>query len=293
MENINHTVKLGLIQTHCDENPKENLYRQMGLIRDAANKGAQIICLQELFNTQYFCVNYEERHFNLAQPLDGEVTKSLSELAAELEIVIIAPFFEKRSSGVYHNSLVVIDADGGVLGSYRKTHIPDDPGFYEKYYFTPGDEESGFKVFQTKYGKVGTLICWDQWFPEAARITALKGADILFYPTAIGTLSSESKQEKTEFHDAWETIQRSHAIANGCFVASINRVGKEAGTKFWGGSFVAAPFGQILAKAGGKEEVLVVECDLASIESQRKTWPFFRDRRIDMYKGITKRVLDS
>tara|TARA_R110002096_G_scaffold324349_5_gene518431 strand:- start:4098 stop:4979 length:882 start_codon:yes stop_codon:yes gene_type:complete len=293
MKNINHTVKLGLIQTHCDENPKENLYRQMGLIRDAVEKGAQIICLQELFNTQYFCVNYEERHFDLAQPLDGEVTKSLSELAAELNVVIIAPFFEKRSSGVYHNSLVVIDADGDILGNYRKTHIPDDPGFYEKYYFTPGDEESGFKVFKTKYGKVGTLICWDQWFPEAARITALKGADIIFYPTAIGTLSSESKKEKAEFHDAWETIQRSHAIANGCFVASVNRVGKEAGTKFWGGSFVAAPFGQILAKAGEKEEIVVVECDLSSIESQRKTWPFFRDRRIDMYNGITKRTIES
>ena len=293
MENINHTVKLGLIQTHCDENPKENLYRQMSLVRDAAEKGAQIICLQELFNTQYFCVNYEERHFDLAQPLDGEVTKSLSELAAELDVVIIAPFFEKRSTGIYHNSLVVIDADGTVLGNYRKMHIPDDPGFYEKYYFTPGDEESGFKVFQTKYATVGTLICWDQWFPEAARITALKGAEIIFYPTAIGTLSSESKKEKAEFHDAWETIQRSHAIANGCFVASVNRVGKEAGTKFWGGSFVAAPFGQLLAKAGEKEEVLVVECDLASIEGQRRTWPFLRDRRIDMYNGITKRTLDS
>ncbi|MFA5669467.1 MAG: carbon-nitrogen hydrolase [Balneolaceae bacterium] len=293
MKEKNKIVKLGLVQTQCNENPTENLYRHMSLIREAAEKGAQIICLQELFNTLYFSANYDENHFDLALPLDGELTKSLSELASELNVVIIAPFFERRAAGVYHNSLIVIDADGTVLGSYRKTHIPDDPSFYEKYYFTPGDEESGFKVFQTKYAKIGTLICWDQWYPEAARITALKGAEILFYPTAIGTLSSESRKDKKEFHDAWETIQRSHAIANGCFVASVNRVGKESGTTFWGRSFVAAPFGQILDKAGEKEEVLVVECDLAEIESQRRTWPFLRDRRIDMYDGLQKRMLDS
>lgn len=293
MKKKDDKVKLGLVQTQCNENPTENLYRHMSLIREAAEAGAQIICLQELFNTLYFSANYDEKHFDLAQPLDGEVTESLSELASELNVVIIAPFFERRAAGVYHNSLIVIDADGTVLGSYRKTHIPDDPSFYEKYYFTPGDEESGFKVFETKYAKIGTLICWDQWYPEAARITALKGAEILFYPTAIGTLSSEGRKEKKEFHDAWETIQRSHAIANGCFVASVNRVGKESGTTFWGGSFVAAPFGQMLGKAGEKEEVLVVECDLSSIESQRRTWPFLRDRRIDMYDGIQKRLLDS
>ena len=189
--------------------------------------------------------------------------------------------------------MVVIDVDGQVLGNYRKTHIPDDPGFYEKYYFTPGDEETGFKVFDTKFGKIGTLICWDQWYPEAARITALKGADILFYPTAIGTLPTEGKKEKKEYQDAWETIQRSHAIANGCFVASVNRVGKESGSKFWGGSFVAGPFGQVLNKAGSKEEILVTEIDLSEIEQQRKTWPFFRDRRIELYKPILKRMDDQ
>jgi N-carbamoylputrescine amidase len=285
-------VTLGLIQTSCSKNPKDNLYRQMGLVREAVEKGAQIVCLQELFNTPYFCVDYNEDYFDWAEPLNGDLVQSLSDLSKELEVVIVAPFFEKRAKGVYHNSLVVIDADGSVLGSYRKTHIPDDPGFYEKYYFTPGDEESGFKVFETKFGKIGTLICWDQWYPEAARITALKGADILLYPTAIGTLATEGKQEAKEYQDAWETIQRSHAIANGCFVASVNRVGKESGSKFWGGSFVAGPFGQVLNKAGNKEEILVTEIDLNAIERQRKVWPFFRDRRIDLYKPILKRMDD-
>tara|TARA_R100000963_G_C4640805_1_gene104445 strand:- start:1363 stop:2160 length:798 start_codon:yes stop_codon:yes gene_type:complete len=265
----------------------------MGLIREAAEQGAQIICLQELFNTLYFCVDYNDDYFDWAEPIDGELVISLSDLAKELEVVIVAPFFEKRAKGIYHNSLVVIDVDGQVLGNYRKTHIPDDPGFYEKYYFTPGDEETGFKVFDTKFGKIGTLICWDQWYPEAARITALKGADILFYPTAIGTLPTEGKKEKKEYQDAWETIQRSHAIANGCFVASVNRVGKESGSKFWGGSFVAGPFGQVLNKAGSKEEILVTEIDLSEIEQQRKTWPFFRDRRIELYKPILKRMDDQ
>lgn len=285
-------VTIALIQSYCEDSPADNLYRQMGLIRDAAKKGAQVICLQELFNTKYFCVEYDEKYFDWAEPLEGDLTKSLQGLASELEVVIIAPFFEKRAKGVYHNTLIVIDTDGSLLGNYRKMHIPDDPGFYEKYYFTPGDEDSGFKVFDTQFGKLGTLICWDQWYPEAARITALKGADILFYPTAIGTISTEGRKEKKEFHDAWETIQRSHAIANGCFIASVNRVGKEFGSKFWGGSFVAGPFGQILAKAGGKEEILITEIDLEDIEKQRKTWPFFRDRRIDLYKPILKRLDD-
>ena len=292
MENKNRIISIGLIQTHCDEQPRDNLYRQMGLIREAAGKGANIICLQELFNTIYFCREYNEEFFRWAEPLKGELSQSLSSLAKELGVVIIAPFFEKRAEGLYHNSLVIIDADGSLLGSYRKMHIPDDPGFYEKYYFTPGDEETGFKVFETKFGKIGTLICWDQWYPEAARITALKGAEILFYPTAIGTLASEGKKEKQEFHDAWETIQRSHAIANGCYVASVNRVGKESGTKFWGGSFVAGPFGQILSKAGEKEEVLITQVDLNAIGKQRQAWPFFRDRRIDMYRPILKRLDD-
>lgn len=292
MKKTEKNIKIGLIQTHCGENPKDNLYRQIALIRTASEKGAQIICLQELFNTTYFCREYDEHFFDWAEPIGGELTKSLQSLAKELEVVLIAPFFEKRAKGIYHNSLIVIDADGSLLGSYRKMHIPDDPGFYEKFYFTPGDNETGFKVFNTRHGNIGTLICWDQWYPEAARITALKGADILFYPTAIGTLSSEGKKERKEFHDAWETIQRSHAIANGCFVASVNRVGKEAGTKFWGGSFVAGPFGQLLSKAGDKEEVLITEIDLSTIEKQRQTWPFFRDRRIDMYDSILKRIED-
>lgn len=286
-------ISIGLIQTTCSDKPKDNLFRQMGLIRDAAEQGAQIICLQELFNTQYFCVEYKEEYFDWAQPLDGELVQSLSELAKELKVVIVAPFFEKRAKGIYHNSLVVIDADGTILGNYRKMHIPDDPGFYEKYYFTPGDEDSGFQVFETRFGKIGTLICWDQWFPEAARITALKGADILFYPTAIGTLATEGKKELKKYTDAWETIQRSHAIANGCFVASVNRVGKESGSKFWGHSFVAGPFGEILAKAGSKEEIVVTEVDLRQVELQRQEWPFFRDRRIDVYQPILKRMDDQ
>lgn len=292
MENEKELIKLGLIQTHCTGNPRDNLYRQMGLIRDAAEEGAHIICLQELFNTTYFCAEYDEKYFDWAEELNGDLSQSLQNLAAELKVVIIAPFFEKRAKGIYHNSLIVIDADGQMLGSYRKMHIPDDPGFYEKYYFTPGDEESGFKVFDTAYGKIGTLICWDQWYPEAARITALKGADILLYPTAIGTIAGEGKKEAEEFHDAWETIQRSHAIANGCFVASVNRTGKEGDTRFWGGSFAAGPFGQIIAKAGKKEEILIAECDLTAIEKQRRTWPFFRDRRIDVYGEILKRNID-
>ncbi len=283
---------LGLIQASCTDSPEDNLYTQMGLIREAAEKGAQIVCLQELFNTRYFCSKYDDTYFNWAQPLTGELSQSLQKLCKELEIVLIAPFFEKRAKGVYHNSLIVINTDGEILGNYRKTHIPDDPGFYEKYYFTPGDEDSGFQVFKTEFGTIGTLICWDQWFPEAARITALKGADILFYPTAIGTLSSEGRKEKKEFKEAWEIIQRSHAVANGCFVAAVNRVGKEDGTTFWGGSFVAGPFGQMLNQAGSKQEVLVTEIDLADIESQRQTWPFLRDRRIDLYNPLLKRLDD-
>lgn len=292
MENEKRSVRLGLIQTYADKMPKDNLYRHMNLIREASEKGAQIICLQELFNTLYFCNKQDEQFFDWAEPLDGDITSSLSSLAKELEVVIIAPFFERRAPGVYHNSLIVLDADGSLLGCYRKMHIPDDPGFSEKYYFTPGDEEPGFKVFETRYAKIGTLICWDQWYPEAARITALKGAEILFYPTAIGTLPSEGKKEKRAFQEAWLTIQRSHAVANGCYVAAVNRVGTESGTRFWGGSFVSGPFGQVLGEAGNKEEILVTECDLDAIEAQRKTWPFFRDRRVDAYDGIMKRLID-
>lgn len=292
MENKERLIKLGLIQTNCVKDPSENISRSIELIKEAAQEGANIICLQELFTTLYFCNTHDENSFDLAEPIDGSLVQQLSELAKELNIVLIAPFFEKRAQGLYHNSLVVIDVDGMVLGNYRKMHIPDDPGFHEKYYFAPGDKESGFQVFNTKFGRIGTLICWDQWYPEAARITALKGAEIIFYPTAIGTLKRESRKQKKVFKEAWITIQRSHAIANGCFVAAVNRVGKENGNKFWGNSFVAGPFGEILKQGGEKEEVIIVEIDLNTIESQRREWPFFRDRRIDVYDGVLKRMMD-
>ncbi|WP_018126797.1 carbon-nitrogen hydrolase [Balneola vulgaris] len=292
MENKQRLVKLGLIQTYCEDQPSNNIERVLALVKEASSQGAQVICLQELFNTPYFCREYDEAHFNLAQSLDSQFLDQFASLAKELNVVLVIPFFEKRAQGVYHNSAVVIDVDGERKAVYRKLHIPDDPGFYEKYYFTPGDEESGFQVVDTAYGKIGVLICWDQWFPEAARITALKGAEIIFYPTAIGMLKGESRKQKKEFSDAWQIIQRSHAIANGCYVAAVNRVGKEKQLKFWGKSFVAGPFGQIIEEAGEKEEILIAECDLSRIEAQRREWPFLRDRRIDLYDGITKRILD-
>lgn len=282
---------LGLVQLSSSPDPAQNIERTIHKIREAAKRGAQIVLLQELFNTQYFCQTIDDKFFDLAQPVPGPLTDSLCKLAKELEVVIVAPFFERRAAGIYHNSLVVIDADGTLMGKYRKKHIPDDPGFYEKYYFTPGEDE--YRVFETKYAKIGSLICWDQWYPEAARITALKGAELLVYPTAIGTLPDEDEQISAEYHDAWQTIQRSHAIANGCFVASINRVGQEDNVRFWGQSFVAGPFGQMLGQAGREEEVLTVEIDRAKIEKQRQTWPFFRDRRIDTYQPILKRFIDQ
>jgi N-carbamoylputrescine amidase len=284
-------VKLGLIQISCSSKPEENYSRTEIKIKKAAEGGAQIVLLQELFNTTYFCQTVDDSFFDWARPIPGALTDQLCELAEELKIVLVAPFFERRAAGIYHNSLVVIDADGSLMGSYRKKHIPDDPSFYEKYYFTPGEDD--YKVFDTKYAKLGPLICWDQRYPEAARITALKGAEILVYPTAIGTLPDESGQKLTEFHDAWQTIQRSHAIANGCFVASINRVGREDNVNFWGHSFVAGPFGQIMAEAGQEEEILYADIDLANIEKQRQIWPFFRDRRIDTYHPILKRFIDE
>jgi N-carbamoylputrescine amidase len=232
----------------------------------------------------------DDSFFDLAQAIPGSITEQLTKLAKKLEVVIVAPFFERRAAGIYHNSLVVIDADGTLMGTYRKTHIPDDPGFHEKYYFTPG--EGDYQVYSTKYAKIGPLICWDQWYPEAARITALKGADLLVYPTAIGTLPDEEGEKGQEFLEAWQTIQRSHGIANGCFVASINRVGQEGDISFWGHSFVAGPFGQVLAEAGTDEEVLTTEIDLENIEKQRQVWPFFRDRRIDTYGPILRRYID-
>lgn len=274
----------------CSSDPVSNQAKAIAGIREAAQKGAQIICLQELYRSLYFCQQFDESHFGLAESLDSQTVEQLRELATELNVVIIASLFEKRTDGLYHNTAVVIDADGTNLGFYRKSHIPDDPGFYEKYYFTPGD--TGYKVFNTRYGRIGVLICWDQWYPEAARITALKGAQILFYPTAIGTLPDEDAEVKSEFMQAWETIQRSHAIANGCFVASVNRVGTEDNITFWGDSFVCGPFGKYLVKAGDKEEILIATCDLSLIDSQRRAWPYLRDRRIDNYTDILKRYID-
>lgn len=286
---MSDSFRLALIQLANSADVHTNTERTVAHIKKAAAEGAQVICLQEMFNTLYFCVDYDERNFDLAEPADGPTLKRMQALAAELGIVLIVPFFERRAAGVYHNSAAVFDVDGRQVGFYRKMHIPDDPGFSEKYYFTPGD--LGFHVAETRFGKIGVLICWDQWFPEAARITAMMGADILVYPTAIGVLAEESKQQKQEFRDAWEIIQRSHAIANGCYVAAVNRVGTESGTTFWGHSFVSGPFGQLLAVAGEEEEILYAEINPRTIEAQRRTWPFLRDRRIDAYDEISERML--
>jgi len=283
-------LTLGLVQMKCGEDREGNTEKTVEKIRNAASKGARVICLQELFNMSYFPREIDEKYFEWAEPVPGPTTERMAALAKELEIVVLVPLFERRAAGIYHNSMAVIDADGSLMGIYRKNHIPDDPGFYEKYYFTPGDED--YRVYTTRYIRIGPMICWDQWYPEPARISALKGAELLVYPTAIGTLPGEDEQMGKEFHDAWQVIQRSHAIANGCFVASINRVGEEDGSRFWGQSFVAGPFGQVLARAGREEEVLTVTIDLDAIEKQRRVWPFFRDRRIDTYKSILNRFID-
>ncbi len=285
---MSQTVRLGLIQTDAGTNPDENVHKTKQLIRRAAGQGAQVICTQELFTSTYFCQHHDEAHFELAIGLDHDYVKSMGHLAEELGVVIISSIFEKRDAGLYHNTAVIHNTDGKMLGHYRKMHIPEDPGFHEKYYFTPGD--TGFKVFDTKFGRLGLLICWDQWFPEAARITALKGAQILFYPTAIGVLPDENSEIQQEYMEAWEVMHRSHAVANGCFVASVNRVGRENDIRFWGDSFVAGPFGKILVKGGNEEEIVLADCDLGLIEKQRRTWPFFRDRRIDAYGDILKRM---
>ena len=283
-------VSIALLQLNAQLTIDENIEMQLSVIRDAANKGAQIVFLQELALTQYFCREYNEEHFNLAMDANDARLEAFSTLAKEKGVAIFLPFFERRAAGLYHNSLLAWDADGTKLGMYRKMHIPDDPSFYEKYYFTPGD--LGYKVFKTRFGTVGTLICWDQWYPEAARITALMGADILYFPTAIGILESESDEDKTLFHNAWHTTQKSHGIDNGCFVVSVNRSGSEDGMTFWGRSFVSGPFGQINAQSGEDEEMLLAEIDLKEIESTRKMWPFLRDRRIDSYQPITRRFID-
>jgi N-carbamoylputrescine amidase len=289
------TFKLGLVQMRCSIEPEENLERALVMVREAAGRGAKVICLPELFKTQYFCQVEDHAYFDLAEPIPGPTSIVLAALAKEAGAVLVASIFERRAAGVYHNSLVVLDTNGEIVGLYRKMHIPDDPLYYEKFYFTPGD--LGFKAFDTRHARVGTLICWDQWYPEAARLTALQGADVLFYPTAIGWHPREKAEFGAAQADAWQTVQRSHAIFNGVYVAAVNRVGHEGpadgGIEFWGGSFVADPFGRVLARAGdANEEVLVVECDPALAEETRRHWPFLRDRRIDAYGPITRRFLD-
>ncbi|GIL22232.1 MAG: apolipoprotein acyltransferase [Bacteroidota bacterium] len=287
-------VKIGTVQMTCTKEPKENLAKAIERIREAAKKGAQIVCLQELFTSLYFCDVEDYENFKLAEPIPGPSTESLAAVAKELGVVIIASLFEKRTEGLYHNTTAVIDADGKYLGKYRKMHIPDDPAYYEKFYFTPGD--LGYKVFKTKFATVGILICWDQWYPEASRITALMGAEVLFYPTAIGWATTQDGATNTEQYGAWQTIQRSHAVANGLHVVSVNRVGfeQDGAMKFWGGSFIANPLGTILYQAShDKEEVNVLELDLKKTDHVRTHWPFLRDRRIDSYQPITKRFIDE
>jgi N-carbamoylputrescine amidase len=287
-------VKVGIVQMSCVKDKTANFKKAIEKIREAAGKGAQIVCLQELFTSLYFCDVEDYDNFHLAESVPGPSTETLQEIAFQNNIVIIASLFEKRTQGIYHNTTAVVDADGSYLGKYRKMHIPDDPAFYEKFYFTPGD--LGYKVFETKYAKIGVLICWDQWYPEASRITSLLGAEILFYPTAIGWSAAQDLSTNTEQYNAWQTIQRSHAIANGVHVVSVNRVGIEqkGAMKFWGGSFISNPFGSLLFQAShDQEEVIVQEIDTFETDSYRTHWPFMRDRRIDSYSPITKRFIDE
>jgi N-carbamoylputrescine amidase len=295
--------KVGLVQMHMGPDPEANFQAAVEHIREAAGKGANVVCLPELFRAQYFCQREDLNFFDLAEPIPGPSTTKLAEVARELRVVIVASLFERRAAGLYHNTAVTLNADGAIAGVYRKMHIPDDPLYYEKYYFTPGD--LGFHATDTAFGRVGTLVCWDQWYPEGARITALQGAEVLFYPTAIGWHPAEKAEFGTAQYDAWQTIQRGHAIANGIYVAGVNRVGMEhgdilgnraegPGLEFWGGSFLADPFGRVIAKAShDKEEILIGEIDLRLIEETRRNWPFLRDRRIDAYQPITKRFLDA
>ncbi|HTT08480.1 MAG TPA: carbon-nitrogen hydrolase [Gammaproteobacteria bacterium] len=292
------SVRVGLVQMACDPDPAGNLDKALRLARQAATKGAQIVCLPEMYRSRYFCQIEDHAHFELAEPVPGPSSDAFGRLAAELDLAIIVPIFEKRAAGLYHNSALVIDGGRGEIGMYRKMHIPDDPRFYEKFYFTPGD--LGFKKFPTRHADVGVLICWDQWYPEAARLTALQGAQILFYPTAIGWQPAEKAEYGRAQHDSWEVIQRAHAIANGCFVAAVNRIGFEPdpahagqGIEFWGQSFIAAPDGSILTRApADKEAVIVQSLDLTRLDFSRTHWPFLRDRRIDAYGGLTRRFLD-
>jgi N-carbamoylputrescine amidase len=298
----NDQFMVGLIQMSCSPDPDENLRRACDKVREAAKRGAQLVCLPELFRAQYFCQREDTALFDLAEPIPGPSSEAMSAIARELKIVIVASIFEKRARGLYHNTAAIIENDGTIKGLYRKMHIPDDPLYYEKYYFTPGD--LGFKAFDTGVTRMGTLVCWDQWYPEGARLTALQGANIIFYPTAIGWHPDEKAEFGVAQHDAWRTIQRAHAIANGVFVAVVNRVGHEfgdirgnraagKGLEFWGGSFLCDPFGRVIAEAShDKEEILIGACDLKLIEETRRNWPFLRDRRIESYAGITQRFID-
>ena len=296
MKTPSRPITLGLLQHGCGPEPEENLKVCLSAAEAAADAGAQIICTQELFRSQYFCQSEDHRFFELAETIPGPSTEAFQEFALRRGVVVVASLFERRASGLYHNTAVVIDADGSLLGRYRKMHIPDDPLFYEKFYFTPGD--LGFRAWKTRFGTIGVLICWDQWYPEAARLTALQGAEILFYPTAIGWHPSEKAVYGHRQHQAWETIQRSHGVANGCYVASVNRVGHEApiggdGLEFWGQSFVSGTSGEVLAKAGiSSPENLMVTVDLKSVDVTRTHWPFLRDRRVDAYSDITRRYID-
>src|ERR1700676_1943424 len=286
---------IGLVQMRSTANAEENLAHAIEKIREASARGAQIICMDELFRGEYFCRTEDPDLFNLAEPIPGPATDALAKIARERKVVLVVSLFERRAAGIYHNTCAVLDADGSLLGKYRKMHIPDDPLYYEKFYFTPGD--LGFPTFDTKVGRIGVLVCWDQWYPEGARLASLGGANILFYPTAIGWHPSEKEEFDAAQLDAWRTIQRSHAIANGVFVAAVNRVGFEgtpqSGLEFWGHSFVCDPFGQVLAEASAdKEEILIVECDPSRVEEVRRNWPFLRDRRIDAYSPILERWLE-
>jgi N-carbamoylputrescine amidase len=290
------TIKLGLIQHACGADPAANLAKALALADQAAGEGARIICTQELFRSRYFCQSENYGNFELAEAVPGPSTRAFQKLAKKRRVVVVVSLFERRAPGLYHNTAAVIDADGAILGIYRKMHIPDDPLYYEKFYFTPGD--TGFRAWPTRYGKIGVLICWDQWYPEAARLTALQGAEIIFYPTAIGWHPKEKARLGARQHDAWETVQRGHAVANGCYVAVCNRIGHERpaggdGLEFWGQSFVAGTSGEILARAGAdREEILLASVDTGAVDDTRTHWPFLRDRRIDAYGDLTKRFVD-
>ncbi len=282
---------IGIIQTDANTDAAVNLQRTEQAVHQAVHNGAQIICFQELFQYRYFCQTEDVEKFNLAEPVPGPTTDRLQKLASELHVVLVVSLFEERAPGIFHNTVAVIDADGRYIGKYRKMHIPDDPGYYEKFYFTPGD--LGYRVFETKFGKIGTLICWDQWFPEAARLTCMMGAEILFYPTAIGWGSNQDQATNREQYQAWKTIQKAHAVANGVHVVAVNRVGVEGDVKFWGGSLVVNPFGSILFEAGDQPTTEVINIDLNQTSYYRRHWPFFRDRRIDSYQPITQRFSDE